>query len=169
MSEPIWNKFLTDRDKAVFGASGYGARGGFGKRPALLGSKILDEQGNECPTGVPGAIYHQLPPGGGFTYYKDEAKTQANRVGDYFTMGDVGDLTSFCGAVIDERAFKKISGYIDGSMPASGPPKNTGAGCCVRHSRIDRYTIGTSIPAKIERIAPSVWVWPLFENFRSTR
>jgi long-chain acyl-CoA synthetase len=64
--------------------------GSVGKRPALLGSKILDEQGNECPTGVPGAIYHQLPPGGGFTYYKDEAKTQANRVGDYFTMGDVG-------------------------------------------------------------------------------
>jgi long-chain acyl-CoA synthetase len=64
--------------------------GSVGKRPALLGSKILDEQGNECPTGVPGGIYHQLPPGGGFTYYKDEAKTQANRVGDYFTMGDVG-------------------------------------------------------------------------------
>ena len=36
MPEPIWNQFLTDRDKAVFGASGYGARGGFGKRPALL-------------------------------------------------------------------------------------------------------------------------------------
>jgi nicotinamidase-related amidase len=36
MSEPIWNKFLTERDKAVFGTSGYGARGGFGKRPALL-------------------------------------------------------------------------------------------------------------------------------------
>ena len=64
--------------------------GTVGKRPALLGSKILDEQGNECPPNVPGAIYHQLPPGGGFTYYKDEAKTQANRVGDYFTVGDVG-------------------------------------------------------------------------------
>jgi long-chain acyl-CoA synthetase len=64
--------------------------GSVGKRPALLGSKILDEQGNECPTGVPGTIYHQLPPGGAFTYYKDEAKTQANRVGDHFTMGDVG-------------------------------------------------------------------------------
>src|SRR6202035_3499678 len=36
MSEPIWNKFLTERDKAVFGTSGYGARGGFGKRPALI-------------------------------------------------------------------------------------------------------------------------------------
>jgi maleamate amidohydrolase len=34
--EPIWNAFLTARDKAVFAASGYGARGGFGKRPALL-------------------------------------------------------------------------------------------------------------------------------------
>ncbi len=36
MSEPVWNKFLTERDKAVFAQSGYGARQGFGKRPALL-------------------------------------------------------------------------------------------------------------------------------------
>src|ERR1700760_3359302 len=36
MSEPVWNKFLTERDKAVFSTSGYGARQGFGKRPALL-------------------------------------------------------------------------------------------------------------------------------------
>jgi maleamate amidohydrolase len=36
MTEPIWNKFLTERDKAVFATSGYGARQGFGKRPALL-------------------------------------------------------------------------------------------------------------------------------------
>lgn len=36
MSERIWDKFLTPRDKEVFAASGYGARGAFGKRPALL-------------------------------------------------------------------------------------------------------------------------------------
>lgn len=36
MLEPIWNKFLTEQDKAVFAASGFGACGGFGKRPALL-------------------------------------------------------------------------------------------------------------------------------------
>jgi maleamate amidohydrolase len=36
MSEPIWNKFLTARDKAVFAAGGFGARAGLGKRPALL-------------------------------------------------------------------------------------------------------------------------------------
>jgi len=64
--------------------------GSVGKRPELLGSKILDEQGAECPPNVSGTIYHQLPPGGGFTYYKDEKKTQASRVGDYFTMGDMG-------------------------------------------------------------------------------
>lgn len=34
--EPVWNKFLTEQDKAVFAAAGYGSRQGFGKRPALL-------------------------------------------------------------------------------------------------------------------------------------
>ena len=34
--ERIWDKFLTERDKTVFQASGYGAHAGFGKRPALL-------------------------------------------------------------------------------------------------------------------------------------
>ena len=36
MTEHVWDKFLTERDKAVFGTSGYGARQGFGKRPALV-------------------------------------------------------------------------------------------------------------------------------------
>jgi nicotinamidase-related amidase len=35
-TEPIWNQFLTERDKQVFGDAGYGARAGFGKRPAVL-------------------------------------------------------------------------------------------------------------------------------------
>jgi maleamate amidohydrolase len=36
MGERIWDKFLTERDKAVFELAGYGVRQGFGKRPALL-------------------------------------------------------------------------------------------------------------------------------------
>lgn len=36
MHEPIWNQFLTQQDKQVFAASGFGALQGFGKRPALL-------------------------------------------------------------------------------------------------------------------------------------
>ncbi|MGE5271256.1 MAG: isochorismatase family protein [Thiohalocapsa sp.] len=35
-AERVWDKFLTERDKAVFAAGGFGARAGFGKRPALL-------------------------------------------------------------------------------------------------------------------------------------
>ncbi len=45
MDEPVWNQFLTERDKQVFGTSGYGARQGFGKRPALL---IIDVNYNFC-------------------------------------------------------------------------------------------------------------------------
>jgi len=36
MAERIWDKFLTERDKAVLAASGHGAQAGFGGRPALL-------------------------------------------------------------------------------------------------------------------------------------
>ena len=34
--ERIWDKFLTERDKAVFEAAGYGALAEWGNRPALL-------------------------------------------------------------------------------------------------------------------------------------
>jgi maleamate amidohydrolase len=36
MSEPVWNKFLSERDKQVFAAAGYATRQGFGHRPAVL-------------------------------------------------------------------------------------------------------------------------------------
>lgn len=41
----IWDKFLTERDKKVLAAAGYGRRGGFGTRPALF---IIDVQYNFC-------------------------------------------------------------------------------------------------------------------------
>jgi len=36
MSEPVWNRFLSERDKQVFAAAGYATRQGFGQRPAIL-------------------------------------------------------------------------------------------------------------------------------------
>jgi nicotinamidase-related amidase len=36
MTERIWDRFLTERDRQVFAAAGYGAPQGFGKRPALV-------------------------------------------------------------------------------------------------------------------------------------
>lgn len=43
MSERIWDKFLTEKDKRIFQLAGYGKRGGFGTRPALF---IIDVQYN---------------------------------------------------------------------------------------------------------------------------
>jgi hypothetical protein len=36
MIKRIWDKFLTERDRQVFAAAGYGAPQGFGQRPALV-------------------------------------------------------------------------------------------------------------------------------------
>ena len=36
MHEPVWTRFLTERDKQVFAAGGFGARQGYGKRPAVI-------------------------------------------------------------------------------------------------------------------------------------
>ncbi len=36
MTEHVWDRFLTERDKRVFEAAGYGQRAGFGKRPAVV-------------------------------------------------------------------------------------------------------------------------------------
>ena len=43
--EPIWNQFLTERDRKVFAHTGHGARQGWGKRPVLL---IIDVNYNFC-------------------------------------------------------------------------------------------------------------------------
>src|ERR671929_1693494 len=36
MTERVWDKFLTERDRQVFAAAGYATPQGFGKRPAVL-------------------------------------------------------------------------------------------------------------------------------------
>lgn len=33
---PVWDQFLTPRDREVFGAAGYGRQAGFGRRPVVL-------------------------------------------------------------------------------------------------------------------------------------
>jgi nicotinamidase-related amidase len=41
----VWDQFLTERDKQVFAAAGFGAHAGFGEKPALL---IIDVNYNFC-------------------------------------------------------------------------------------------------------------------------
>lgn len=53
--------------------------------------RILDEEGRDCPPGVPGTVYMKLGVAD-FEYHKDKAKTEANRRDGFFTVGDVGYL-----------------------------------------------------------------------------
>jgi long-chain acyl-CoA synthetase len=53
--------------------------------------KILDEHGDEVPTGEPGLVYLRMGTST-FEYHRDAEKTKAARAGDLFTLGDVGHL-----------------------------------------------------------------------------
>jgi long-chain acyl-CoA synthetase len=53
--------------------------------------KILDEHGDEVPTGEPGLVYLRMG-ASTFEYHHDAEKTEAARAGDLFTLGDVGHL-----------------------------------------------------------------------------
>jgi long-chain acyl-CoA synthetase len=88
----------------------YGATEGIGtfvdsetwlRKPGTVGQpfppdqiRILGEDGKELPRGTSGAVYLKAPAASRFTYYKDEAKTQAAFRGDYFTLGDIGHMDS---------------------------------------------------------------------------
>jgi long-chain acyl-CoA synthetase len=52
--------------------------------------KVLDDDGNPVPSGTVGTVYLKLM--GEFAYKGDPEKTAANRRGDYFTVGDMGEL-----------------------------------------------------------------------------
>ena len=132
--------------------------GSVGKRPELLGSKILDEQGAECPPGVPGQIYHQLPPGGGFTYFKDDAKTARSRVGDYFTLGDVG--------YYDEDGYLFLTGRDAETIISGGvniyPQEIDNE--LIKHDAVeDSSTVGVPHPEWGEQVRAVIQLKPGFE------
>jgi long-chain acyl-CoA synthetase len=51
--------------------------------------RILDDDGQDVPTGQPGLVYMRMGTSS-FGYHKSEEKTRAGRVGDLFTVGDIG-------------------------------------------------------------------------------
>jgi long-chain acyl-CoA synthetase len=67
-------------------------------RPGSVGTawpgsevRVLDDNGDDAPTGEPGLIYLRMGTST-FDYYKDEAKTLASRARGMFTVGDIGYL-----------------------------------------------------------------------------
>ncbi|MBC6448246.1 acyl-CoA synthetase [Actinokineospora xionganensis] len=53
--------------------------------------KIFDDDGVEAPTGTPGLVYMRMGTST-FEYHGDAAKTRAARIGEMFTLGDIGYL-----------------------------------------------------------------------------
>jgi long-chain acyl-CoA synthetase len=66
--------------------------GTVGKPWVISEIAIFDDDGNRLtePHKI-GTVYMKMG-AGGFEYYKDKAKTEKNRIGDFFTVGDVGEL-----------------------------------------------------------------------------
>jgi fatty-acyl-CoA synthase/long-chain acyl-CoA synthetase len=82
---------------------------------ALLGEPvILDDDGNECPPGVPGTIWFRN--GYQFEYFNDPEKTAASRdsTGNMSKIGDIGylDEDGFV-FLTDRHAFVIISGGVN--------------------------------------------------------
>ncbi|MDP9117951.1 MAG: acyl-CoA synthetase [Actinomycetota bacterium] len=68
------------------------------KKPGSVGKawpysviKVLDDNGAEVPTGETGLVYMKMGQSN-FNYHKSEEKTRESRVGDLFTVGDIGYL-----------------------------------------------------------------------------
>ncbi|MGP3953115.1 acyl-CoA synthetase [Streptomyces sp. 7N604] len=68
------------------------------KRPGTVGKAwpvseiaVFDDDGNRLPAGELGTVYMTMSTGT-FSYHKDEDKTRKNRIGDFFTVGDLGYL-----------------------------------------------------------------------------
>ncbi|WP_243659224.1 acyl-CoA synthetase [Tamaricihabitans halophyticus] len=53
--------------------------------------RVLDEDGQELPAGEVGTVYMRMA-GSTFEYHRDPDKTQSSRIGELFTLGDMGYL-----------------------------------------------------------------------------
>ena len=68
------------------------------KKPGTVGKPwpiseiaIFDDEENQLPANDIGTVYMAMS-AGGFEYHKDKQKTEKNRIGRFFTVGDVGYL-----------------------------------------------------------------------------
>jgi fatty-acyl-CoA synthase/long-chain acyl-CoA synthetase len=83
-------------------------------RPVLGEPLILDEDGNECPTGTPGTVWFRGATN--FEYFNDPEKTAASRdaSGTASTVGDVGYLDEDRYLYLtDRRTYMIIAGGVN--------------------------------------------------------
>ncbi len=76
---------------SISGAEWLRKPGSVGKAWPYAVVKVLGEDGAELPPGEIGQVYMKMG-GSNFEYHKDKSKTEDARVGDLFTVGDIGHM-----------------------------------------------------------------------------
>ncbi|WP_024800820.1 acyl-CoA synthetase [Nocardia sp. BMG51109] len=76
---------------SISGAEWLRKPGSVGKAWPYAVVKVLGDDGAELPPGETGTVYMRMG-GSNFEYHKDRAKTEDARVGDLFTVGDIGHM-----------------------------------------------------------------------------
>lgn len=93
-----WGSCVEEYYAASEGGGAFATAGDWLKKPGTVGRAwpiselaVFDDDGERLPPGQLGTVYMKMSTGG-FSYHKDENKTRKNRVGDFFTVGDLGYL-----------------------------------------------------------------------------
>ncbi|MFD9722889.1 acyl-CoA synthetase [Streptomyces sp. NPDC059072] len=114
-----WGTCVEEYYAASEGGGAFATAEDWLKKPGTVGKAwpiselaVFDDDGNRLPPGELGTVYMQMKTGG-FSYHKDEGKTKKNRIGDFFTVGDLG--------LMDEEGYlflrdRKIDMIISGGV-----------------------------------------------------
>ncbi|WP_052185724.1 acyl-CoA synthetase [Streptomyces purpureus] len=114
-----WGRCVEEYYAASEGGGAFATAEDWLKKPGTVGKAwpiselaVFDDDGRRLPPGELGTVYMKMSTGG-FSYHKDAAKTAKNRIGDYFTVGDLG--------VLDEDGYlflrdRKIDMIISGGV-----------------------------------------------------
>ena len=93
-----WGPVVTEYYAATEGGGSVITARDWLARPGSVGTawpgcevRVLDDHGDDAPTGQPGLVYMRMG-ASTFDYYKDEEKTLASRARGMFTVGDIGYL-----------------------------------------------------------------------------
>ncbi|RSS74033.1 acyl-CoA synthetase [Streptomyces sp. WAC06614] len=93
-----WGHCVEEYYAASEGGGAFATAEDWLKKPGTVGRAwpisrlaVFDDDGNPLPPGELGTVYMSMSTGG-FSYHKDEDKTRKNRIGDFFTVGDLGFL-----------------------------------------------------------------------------
>ncbi|GAB2781665.1 acyl-CoA synthetase [Streptomyces daliensis] len=93
-----WGHCVEEYYAASEGGGAFATAEDWLKKPGTVGRPwpiselaVFDDEGNRLPPGELGTVYMKMSTGG-FSYHKDEGKTRKNRIGDFFTVGDLGFL-----------------------------------------------------------------------------